>query len=180
MEPQRQSVQTVLTSKPRILVNYCQTCNTADSNDCKPKQAQGTLEQAPPTPPSGPFVLPEEGVLQEPTPPPSGPAAPLQEGVVEQPPADQGAAELPPPTTEETQPATVEEEQPVPVCQEGLEFNEDLGFCVPEDCPEGQVFDEESSICVLEELEATEEPAQPEPEEEQPSEESDSGDDNNN
>lgn len=67
--------------KPRVLVNYCQTCSAGD--DCSPKQRQGTLEQAPQTPPSGPFVLPEEGVLQEPTPPPSGPAAPLQEGVVE-------------------------------------------------------------------------------------------------
>jgi hypothetical protein len=63
----------------------------------------------------------------------------------------------------------------------GLEFNEDLGFCVPEDCPEGQVLDKESGICVLEEPETEEEePAQSEPEEEHPSEESDSGDGNNN
>jgi hypothetical protein len=152
-----------------------------------------------------PGDLPEYGVLeQQPTPPTSGPAAPLQGGVLEQleqgeatpgfmpgflqrqqqqpPPTDQGAAELPPPATEETQPATAEEDQPVPVCQEGLEFNEDLGFCVPEDCPDGQVLDEESGICVLEEPETAEEeePAQSEPGE-QPSDEPDQeGDTNNN
>jgi hypothetical protein len=131
--------------------------------------------------------------------PPSGSVGPLQGGTLEQleqgeglqqgffeqqqqqPPADQGAAELAPPTSEETQPATVEEEQPVPVCQEGLEFNEDLGFCVPEDCPEGQVLDEDSGICVLEEPEAAEDPAQSAPEEEQqPAEEEDGLEDNNN
>jgi hypothetical protein len=39
----------------------------------------------------------------------------------------------------------------VPVCQEGLEFNDDSGFCVPTDCPEGQEPNEETGICVLEE-----------------------------
>lgn len=39
----------------------------------------------------------------------------------------------------------------LPVCQEGLEFNEDLGFCVPTECPEGQELNEETGICVLEE-----------------------------
>jgi hypothetical protein len=39
----------------------------------------------------------------------------------------------------------------MPVCQEGLEFDEDLGFCVPTECPEGQVLDEETGLCVLEE-----------------------------
>ena len=48
-------------------------------------------------------------------------------------------------------------------------FNEDLGFCVPEDCPEGQVLDEESGICVLEEPEVVEEEPeqQSEPEEQE-------------
>ena len=68
---------------------------------------------------------------------------------------------------QQQQSEVTEEEQPVPVCQEGLEFNENLGFCVPEDCPEGQVLDEESGICVLEEPEAAEDPAQSEPQEEQ-------------
>jgi hypothetical protein len=58
---------------------------------------------------------------------------------------------------QQQQSEVTEEEQPVPVCQEGLEFNENLGFCVSEDCPEGQVLDEESGICVLEEPEAAEE-----------------------
>src|SRR5688572_8768317 len=97
--------------KPRA--KYCQTCS-ADAEGkftfCSAKRIAEVVSDEPPTPPptepSGPFVLPEEGVLQEPTTPPSDPAAPLQEGVVEQqPPADQGAVELPP-TTEETQPAT--------------------------------------------------------------------------
>jgi hypothetical protein len=161
----------------------------------------GVLEQ-PPTPPSFDPTAPlQGGVLEQqpPTPPPSAPGA--SPGILEQlqqgegvspelgfserqqlqpPPAEQGAAE-PPPATEETQPATVKEEQPMPVCQEGLEFNEDLGFCVPEDCPEGLVLDEESGICVLEEPEtAEEEPAQSEPGE-QPSDEPDQeGDTNNN
>jgi hypothetical protein len=111
----------------------------------------------------GQGVLPQDGVLQQP------------------PPADEGATELPPPATEETQPATVEEEQSVPVCQEGLEFNEDLGFCVPTECPEGQVLDEEAGLCVLEEPEvAQEEPeqSQPEqPEQQQPSEDGDGSED---
>jgi hypothetical protein len=68
---------------------------------------------------------------------------------------------------QQQQSEVTEEKQPVPVCQEGLEFNENLGFCVPEDCPEGQVLDEESGICVLEEPEAAEDPAQSEPQEEQ-------------
>jgi hypothetical protein len=102
-------------------------------------------------------------------------------------PAGQGAAEQP--ATEGTQPATVEEEQPVPVCQEGLEFNEDLGFCVPTECPEGQELNEDTGICVLEEQpveqqqeQAAEEPEEQQqlPEEEQASEESDSEEDNGN
>jgi hypothetical protein len=68
---------------------------------------------------------------------------------------------------QQQQSEVTEEEQPIPVCQEGLEFNENLGFCVPEDCPEGQVLDEESGICVLEEPEVAEDPAQSEPQEEQ-------------
>ena len=103
-----------------------------------------------------------------------GAAPPFVPGFLErqqlQPPADQGATELPPPaTTEETQPATVEEAPSAPVCLDGLEFNEDLGFCVPEDCPEGQVLDEESGICVLAEPEVTKE----EPEQQSQSEEQD-------
>jgi hypothetical protein len=159
----------------------------------------GVLEQPPTFAPFDPTAPLQGGVLEQqepPTPPTFAPRTSpgvleqLEQGEgfspgflqrqQEQPPPDQGAAELPPPATEETQPATVREEQPVPVCQEGLEFNEDLGFCVPEDCPEGQVLDEESGICVLEEPEAVDEPAQSAPEEEQPSEESDSGDGSNN
>ena len=52
---------------------------------------------------------------------------------------------------EQQQPEVTEEEQPIPVCQEGLEFNEDLGFCVPTECPEGQELNEQTGICVLEE-----------------------------
>ena len=159
----------------------------------------GVLEQ-PPTPPSFDSTAPlQGGVLeQQPqTPPPSAPGA--SPGILEQleqgsspelgfserqqlPPADQGATELPPPATEQTQPATVEEEQSVPVCQEGLEFNEDLGFCVPTECPEGQELNEETGICVLEEqLAADEEPEeQQQTEGEQPSEESGSEEDNSN
>jgi hypothetical protein len=160
----------------------------------------GVLEQPPTFSPFNPAVPLQGGVLeQEQTPPPSAPGA--SPGILEQleqgsspglgfserqqpPPADQGATELSPPTTEQTQLATVEEEPPVPVCQEGLEFNEDLGFCVPTDCPEGQVLDEEIGICVLEEqpAAAAEEPEeqQQQTEEEQSSEESGSEEDNGN
>jgi hypothetical protein len=197
------------TFKPRAkYCQTCRTDSDNKFTDCDAKVEQDlVLEQPPTPPPSGPVVLPEDGVLEQPpTSPPSGPAAPLQDGgVLEQPPgegvappvtrdqgvlpqdgvlqqpppADEGAAELPPPATEQTQPATVEEEQPVPVCQEGLEFNEDLGFCVPEDCPEGQVLDEESGICVLEEPEVVEaEPEQQsEPEEQDQQQSSEEGDD---
>ena len=48
----------------------------------------------------------------------------------------------------------------MPVCQEGLEFNEDLGFCVPTECPESQVLDEASGLCVLEEPQVAEEEQQ--------------------
>src|SRR5918995_418047 len=37
----------------------------------------------------------------------------------------------------------------MPVCQEGLEFDDDLGFCVPTECAEGQVLDEESGLCII-------------------------------
>ena len=109
--------------------------------------APGVLEQQePPTPPTfAPGVSPgaleqleqgegfSPGFLERQQQPPTDQGAltppPLAPGFLqrqqEQPPADQGAAELP--ATEGTQPATVEEE-PVPVCQEGLEFNENLGF----------------------------------------------------
>ncbi|MGC1134104.1 MAG: hypothetical protein WA941_14865 [Nitrososphaeraceae archaeon] len=180
---------------------YCQTCKinpVETGSPCQPKELQylepstsgvspleeGVLEQTP-APPSGPAApLQDGGVLQQP--PTQGVAPPVtrdqgvspQDGALQQPPADQGATDLlPPPATEESQPAT---EQSVPVCQEGLEFNEDLGFCVPEDCPEGQVLDEESGVCVLEEPEVAEEPAESQPEQEQPSEESDSEDNSNN
>ena len=68
--------------------------------------------------------------------------------------------------------------------------NEELGFCVPSECPEGQAFDEESGLCVLEEPEVgNEEQQQSEPEqseqsteqpEQQSSEEEDGSDDNTN
>jgi hypothetical protein len=191
-----------------IDLNYCQSCST---NGCEPKRPDrrpegpttgegispgvtGGLEQPPTFSPFNPAAPLQGGVLEEqqpPTPPPSAPGA--SPGILEQ--QEQGSSpelgfserQQPPPATEQTQPATVDEEQSVPVCQEGLEFNEDLGFCVPEDCPEGQVLDEESGICVLEEPEVVEqeEPEQQsEPEEQdqqQSSEEgADSGEDNTN
>jgi hypothetical protein len=155
----------------------------------------GVLEQPPTSSPFDPTAPLQGGVLeqQEQTPPTSAPGTSpgvlqqLEEGDFapgfapgflrqqeEQPPAGQGAAELPPPpATEEIQPLTEEVEQAAPVCQEGLEFSEDLGFCVPEDCPEGQVLDEETGLCVLEEPEAPQEELeeqQQQSEEEQPSE----------
>jgi hypothetical protein len=148
--------------KPRA--KYCQTCS-ADAEGkftfCSAKRIAEVVSDEPPTPlptqPSGPFVLPEEGVLQEPTTPPSDPAAPMQDGVLQkQPPSDQGAAE--PPATEGTQPATMEEE-PLP------------------SCPEDQVLDEETGLCVVEEIEAAEEPPA---EEEQPSEENGSEENSDN
>jgi hypothetical protein len=136
--------------------------------------ARGAVACGPPPMPACPHSPP-------PPPPPTN-------HVVKGPPAG-GEAEQPT-VTEEAQPATVEEEQPVPVCQEGLEFNEDLGFCVPENCPEGQVLDEGSGICVLEQPEVAqeqpevtqEEPEQPEPVEQgqQSSEEGDGSQDNGN
>ena len=178
-------------------MEYCQTCKWNSGKgeyECTKKERQ-SLEQ-PPTPrPFDPTAPLQGGVLeQQQTPPPSGQVAPLQGGVLEQleqgselgfferqpPSTDQGAAELPPPATEEIQPATVEEGQPVPVCQEGLEFNEDLGFCVPTECPEGQELNEETGICVLEEQSAEQQKQIVEGPEEQPSEESDSEEDNDN
>jgi hypothetical protein len=188
----------------------CQTC-TEDGTNCGPIEDWRAIKGGDDV--KGP--LGKEGVLQPLTPPRSVPPTvgenilqqdlgvleqtpsqglpPLkqgqgvlpQDGVLEQAPADQGAAELPPPATEQTQPATVEEEQSVPVCQEGLEFNENLGFCVPTECPDGQVLDEQTGVCVLEEPEvAEEEPEQQsEPEEQdqqQPTEEEENSDDNPN
>jgi hypothetical protein len=82
---------------------------------------------------------------------------------------------------QQQQSEVTEEKQPVPVCQEGLEFNEDLGFCVPTECPEGQELNEQAGICVLEEPEVADVPEQSEPEEpEQPSSEGDGSQDNGN
>jgi hypothetical protein len=145
------------------------------------------LEQPPTPAPFDPTAPLQGGVLeQQQTPPTSAPGTSpgvlqqLEQGDFtpgfapgflrqqEQSPADQGAAELlPSPATEETQPTTEEVEQAVPVCQEGLEFNEDLGFCVPTDCPEGQVLDEEAGVCVLEESEVEEEQPEQQSEPEQ-------------
>ena len=197
---------------PGETFTWCQTCES-DGSACGPVVVKLTRPEG--IPPDGGVLDPGNGSS---TPPPSGPAAPLQDGGVlqqspseggglqpltrgqgvlpqdgilqqqQQPPIDQRAAE-PPATTE---PATVEEEQPVPVCQDGLELNEDLGFCVPTECPEGQELDEETGLCVLEEPEQqeqveeepeeqeTEEQEQPEIEENQPTEETDLEDSNNN
>ena len=178
--------------KPRA--KYCQTCS-ADAEgkftNCSAKRIAEVVSDEPPTPPptepSGPFVLPADGVLHDPTTPPSDPAAPLQDGVLQQPPADQGATELRPPTIEDSQPATVEQEPPVPVCQEGLEFNEDLGFCVPAECPVSQELNEETGLCVLEEQEEAveeqpaEEPSNPQSgNEEQTTDQGDSSEENSN
>jgi hypothetical protein len=82
---------------------------------------------------------------------------------------------------QQQQSEVTEEEQPVPICQEGLEFNEDLGFCVPTECPEGQELDEQAGICVLEEPEVADVPEQSEPEQpEQQSSEGDGSQDNGN
>jgi hypothetical protein len=193
---------------------YCQTCKTKDypsgPMECTKKEPQA-LEQPPTPQPFDPTAPLQGGVLeqQEQTPPTSAPGTTpgvlqqLEEGDFapgiapgflrqqeQQPPAGEGAAELPPPpATEETQPATEEQEEPaVPVCQEGLEFNENLGFCVPTECPEGQVLDEEAGVCVLEEPEVIEqegpERQQSEPEEQdqqqQPLSEEESSEENSN
>jgi hypothetical protein len=186
----------------------CQTCevntDTGEFENCTSPESEGkpgTGIIAPPPsgvappPPPGPGqggqgnVLPE-GVFEGPTTPPrqqkmTPEIAPLPPTCPPGQVLDENTNlcfRVPQEQEEQQQQSEVtEEEQPVPVCQEGLEFNEDLGFCVPEDCPEGQVLDEESGICVLEEPEAAEEePAQSEPEEEQPSEESDSGEESSN
>jgi hypothetical protein len=112
-------------------------------------------------PPSGPAAPPRDGGVLQQSPSEGGGLQPLtrgqgvlpQGGFFEPPPADQRAAE---PAT--TDPATAEEEPPVPVCEEGLEFDKDLGLCVPTECPEGQILNEETGLCVLEEQEAVEEP----------------------
>ena len=183
------------------LVKYCTDCTIGPGGgfssfyDCSERYIDISAEQPPtpslPTPPiAGENIIPGvTGVLEQPpTFSPFGPSAPLQGGVLEQPLADQGTIELPP-ATEGSQPATAEEEQPVvPACQEGLEFNEDLSFCVPTDCPEGQELNEETGICVLEEQsveqqeQAAEEPEeQQQPtEDEQPPEESGSEEENGN
>jgi hypothetical protein len=140
---------------------YCQTCTATTKPgifNCTEKEKQSLT--APPT--AGGNILQEEGVLAPLTedesvlqqdgvlqqPPVQGIPPPITqdqglfpEADLDQAPEDHGAAELP---------ATTEEE-PAPVCQEGLEFNEDLGFCVPTECPEGQELNEETGICVLEE-----------------------------
>ena len=157
----------------------------------------GVLEQPPTSSPFDPTAPMQGGVLEQQeqqTPPTFAPGTSpgvleqleqgggLQQGFFDQqqPPADQGAAELPPPATEEV-------EQPAPVCQEGLEFNQDLGFCVPTECPEGQELNEETGICVLEEQPSEDQESEgqqqtelSEPEEEQSSEESDSEEDTGN
>jgi hypothetical protein len=180
-----------------IEIQWCTMCDRAlpEGSQCterQPGRIFGALEQPPTPPPSGPSAPLQGGVLEQP--PSQGVAPPLtqdqgvlpEDGVLQLPPAEQDAAELPPPTAKETQPAAVEEEQSVPVCQERLEFNEDLGFCVPTECPEGQLLDDETGICVLEEPETAEEPEeqpqgeqpQEEPDEQQVAEEDDSSEEN--
>ena len=145
---------------PGELVTWCQSCDFYGEN-CGPVQLDRSR--------TGPFAPPQgDGVLQQPPSEGEGGILPLtrsqsvlpQDSVLQeqqeqqQQPTDQGAAE-PPATTE---PATAEEELPVPVCQEDLEFNEDLGFCAPTECPERQILNEETGHCVLEEQEAVVEP----------------------
>jgi hypothetical protein len=82
---------------------------------------------------------------------------------------------------QQQQSEVTEEQQAVPVCQEGLEFNENLGFCVPTDCPVGQELNEESGICVLKEPEEAEESQPDSNEPEQPeSEDSETEEENSN
>jgi hypothetical protein len=184
----------------------CQNCSSStDTGEilyCDPprtKADSSTIAPPPsgfaPPPPPGPGqggpgnVLPE-GVFEGPTTPPQQqkktpeiaplpPTCPPGQALDE----DTNLCFRVPQEQEEQQQQSevTEEEQPVPVCQEGLEFNENLGFCVPEDCPEGQVLDEESGICVLEEPEVADVPEQSEPEEpEQPSSEGDGSQDSGN
>ena len=173
---------------PGATVTWCQTCD-GDGTSCGPLSSKLTRPEG--IPPGGGVLHPGDSSS---TPPPTGPFGPLQGGVLQQtpsegkqlqpstigegalleePPADQGTTELPP-ATEGSQPATAEEKQPVvPVCQEGLEFNENLGFCVPTDCPQGQELNEETGICLLEEQPAAAD--QPEEQEEQTEDEQPSG-----
>jgi hypothetical protein len=162
----------------------------------------GVLEQPATSSPFDPTAPPQGGVSEQqeqqtpPTPAPGTTPGVLQQledgnfvpgfapGFLrqqdEQPPADQGASELaPPPTTQETQPAAVEEEQSLPVCQEGLEFSEGLGFCVPTNCPEGQVLDEETGVCVPEEPEQQSQPEEQDQQQQPPSEEESSEENSN-
>jgi hypothetical protein len=65
---------------------YCQTCNldqNGDPTECTQKELQ--FAEVSPTPTPKPFVLPEDGVLQQPTPPPTSPFGPLGGGVLQQP-----------------------------------------------------------------------------------------------
>jgi hypothetical protein len=169
----------------------CQTCSTDNDTGstlyCDPPRTKGIADIAPPPsgfappPPPGPGqggpgnVLPE-GVFEGPTTPPQ--QQKITPEIAPLPPTCPPGQVLDEDTNlcfrvsqeqeeQQQQSEVTEEKQPVPVCQEGLEFNENLGFCVPEDCPESQVLDEESGICVLEEPEAAEDPAQSEPQEEQ-------------
>jgi hypothetical protein len=120
-------------------------------------------------------LLPEESIIEQQPPSDQGTAIPTQPLT-----KDPEGAIPPEPATEGPQPTTVEEEQPVPVCQEGLEFNEDLGFCVPTECPEGQELNEETGICVPEEQPQVEEPTESQSDdEEQTSNQEDSSEDNN-
>lgn len=143
----------------------------------------GVLETEP-TAPSGPVVPPGNvGTFEEQAAPGDTGSTPNSGGIFNTPQTG-GVFNALPPTTEEeeiseppatTEPATAVEDPQVPVCEEGLEFNDDLGFCVPTECPEGQELNEETGICVLEEQPAEQqEQTAEEPEEEQPSEESDS------
>jgi hypothetical protein len=172
----------------------CQTCHvntdTGEFENCtdvssKGKPSAGIIAPPPsgvaPPPPPGPGqggpgnVLPE-GVFEGPTTPPrqqkmTPEIAPLPPTCPPGQVLDENTNlcfRVPQEQEEQQQQSEVtEEEQPVPVCQEGLEFNENLGLCVPTECPEGQELNEQTGLCVLEEQPA----ADQEPEEQQQTEE---------
>lgn len=139
---------------------YCEVCTDygPDLRICDDYEGQQPPE------PSGPAVLPDDGVLEQPpTPPPNGPAAPLQDGgVLEEPatplgptPPTQGQGVLPEggvleqPSTDEGTGSTTQRTIEEPSATEGTQPAVAEEDPVPS-CAEGQVFDEESGLCVLE------------------------------
>lgn len=156
----------------------CQLCSSDNDTGatlyCDPPRTKGRADSstiapppssvAPPPPPGpgsgGPGNVLPEGIFEGPTTPPQ--QQKITPEIEPLPPMCPPGQELDEDTNlcfrapqeqleQQQQSEVTEEEQPVPVCQEGLEFNENLGFCVPTECPDGQELNEETGICVLEE-----------------------------